>query len=227
MYENLRASELWQCVIFDLDGTLIDTSPGIFESIVYSTEKLGYTRLSQSQLDSFIGPPIRDSFLRCYACDEAEANLLTAAFREQYLGGAMYNAVPYEGIIELCRKLKESGSRIAVATNKPQSASEKVLRHFGFGQYLSHVHCADAAGIVKKSDLIGACVNDAETDLSQCVMIGDTEHDAKGAMEAGVPFLAVSYGFGSIEDMMKYPHIGIADKPADIYGILMREREVI
>ena len=77
------------CVIFDLDGTLLDTSPGIMESVRYAAEKLGYPELNAAQLRSFIGPPLTDSFQRCYGCGEDEAWRLTAAYREHYREGAL------------------------------------------------------------------------------------------------------------------------------------------
>ena len=212
-------------VIFDLDGTLLDTSPGILECVRYASEKLGYPELPHEKLLTFIGPPLKDSFMRCYGCDEAEAERLTATYREHYRKGALLNAIPYNGILELCETLKAAGVQLAVATSKPQAFSEQVLRHFGFDRYLDVIFGADMAGHLSKADLIRQCVGDK--DPSACVMVGDTDYDAIGAQEANVPFLAVSYGFGNKEKMLSYPHIGIAEKPMDIIEILADHESLI
>ncbi len=209
------------CVIFDLDGTLLDTSPGIMESVRFAAEKLGYPQPTDDQLRTFIGPPLTDSFMRCYGCNNEEAKKLTAAYREHYREGALLKAIPYDGIFELCTELKKTDFILAVATSKPQEFSEQILNHFGFS---FPVICgADMGGKLTKADLIRKCV--AKTGADRAVMIGDTEHDAKGAMETGVPFIAVSYGFGNPDAMMEYPHIGVANSPMDVLQILKEKRE--
>lgn len=104
-------------MIFDLDRTLLDTNPGILESFRYASENLGYPELTMEQLLTFIGPPLSDSFIRCYGCDKEEADRLTATYREYYWDGALLNAKPYDGIFELCDELKERELRLAVATS--------------------------------------------------------------------------------------------------------------
>lgn len=214
-----------KCAIFDLDGTLLDTSPGIYESVRYAADKLGYPQPSREQLMSFIGPPLKVSFLRCYGCDDVEADRLTAAYREHYREGALLHAVPYEGIFALCEALCDSGVQVAVATSKPQQFSELILRHFGFDRYLAAVHGADLSGKLTKTDLIRACVEDVKALPAECVMIGDTEHDSRGAQEAGVPFIAARYGFGCPEEMAKYPSIGVARVPLEILHIIEQQAE--
>lgn len=214
-----------RCVIFDLDGTLLDTSPGIIESVKYAAYKLGYPELSEAQLHTFIGPPIKVSYTNVYRCSSDEAERLTAAFREHYSERAILNARPYDGIIDLCNELKNKGIPVKVATNKPQPYAEQVLNHFGFDRYISDIRGARMDGGLTKSDLIKLCV--ADNELSECVMIGDTEHDAKGAQEAGVPFIGVTYGFGDPDMMAKYPSVGIADSPSEIMKILIEREQMI
>ena len=208
-------------VIFDLDGTLLDTSPGILECVRYTADRLGYPALSMDQLLTFIGPPLKESFVRCYGCSEEEAAALTAAYRVHYREGALLHAEPYAGIFELCDALKKNGFQLAVATNKPNVFSEQILRHFGFDRYITVIHGADMEGKLSKADLIRRCVEHVGNgDPSACVMIGDSEIDAKGAYEAGVPFIGVSYGFGNIDEMKKYPYIGIVGAPLEILDII-------
>ena len=204
-----------KCVIFDLDGTLLDTSPGILESVEYAAKKLGYPQLSREQLLTFIGPPIHSSFIRWYGCDRQQAEALVAAYRENYRSGALLHAVPYEGIFELLEALKREGAKRMVATSKPQPFSEQILAHFGFA--FDAVHGVDFDGRLGKADMIRLCMAESG---AECVMVGDTEHDARGAAEAGVPFIGVRYGFGDSAEMAKYPMAGPAGSPADVLRIL-------
>ena len=209
------------CVIFDLDGTLADTGPGIMESVRYATEKYGYPELSEELLRSFVGPPLGDSFMRCCGCDREEAEKLTAAYREHYRAGAMLHAEPYEGIFDLLGELCRRGHRTAVATGKPQAFAERVLKHFGFEKYLTEIHGADFEGRLTKADIIRMCIRDGES----AVMVGDTEQDARGAAEAGVPFIGVRYGYGNLKEMEKYPCIGMADTAKEILPLLEKQRQ--
>lgn len=224
MYEKQLKTEEKTCVIFDLDGTLLDTSPGIVESVQYALQRLGYPALSRQELLRFIGPPLQDSFQRCCGCGRAEADALTAEFRAHYRAGALLHAEPYDGIPALCEALHRQGFLLTVATGKPQDFSERLVRHFRLHRFFTAVFGTDPEGRLKKPELILLCANAVGADASQCVMVGDTEHDAKGAQLAGVPFLAVSYGFGDSGEMLRYPRIGAADTPRDILRILT-ERE--
>lgn len=210
--------DIIKCVIFDLDGTLLDTSRGILESVQYAIDKSGYPQLSHEQMCSFIGPPLRVSFMDLYGCSDEEAVRLTEIYRECYGGDAFLHAEPYDGIFELCDTLRKSGWRLAAATNKPAKYTEPLLKHFGFDKYIDIIQCADKDGRTKKSDLIRQCMEDASAD--HAVMIGDTAFDAKGAFEAGVPFIIAGYGFGNMEEMHKYPNIGSVNKPLEVYGLL-------
>ena len=209
-----------QCVIFDLDGTLLDTSPGITECVRYAGEKLGYPSLSEEQLLSFIGPPLQDSFMRVYGCDRSQAEALTAAYREQYRKGAILKAKPYDGMETLLAALGQRGLCAAVATGKPQMYAEQILRNFELDRFFRVIHGEDLEGKLKKSELIRLCAEDTGVPCEQCVMIGDTEYDARGAKDAGVPFIGVSYGFGDRDEMLRCPCIGFADKPMDVLRIL-------
>ncbi|MBR3243563.1 MAG: HAD hydrolase-like protein [Parasporobacterium sp.] len=205
-------------IIFDLDGTLLDTSPGIYECARFAGRKLGFPELSEEQLYSFVGPPLKDSFMRAYGCSEEDGQALTDTYREHYREGAVLKAEPYDGIFELLDSLSRMGLDLAVATAKPQIFAEQVLEHFGFSKYMSEICGADLTGKLTKTDIIRKCVGDREA--SACVMVGDTEHDAKGAYEAGVPFIGVSYGFGNPEKRANYPAIGIAASPLEILNFV-------
>ena len=205
-------------VIFDLDGTLLDTSEGILLSVEHTIKILGYRELTQEQKLSFIGPPVQVSLKRLYGLSDEEAQKGADIFREYYKEEALLKAEPYEGIFKLCETLKSNGVRMAVATYKREDYARKLLKAKGFDKYCDPMHGADNNNVLKKEDIILMCIDEMGSAAEECVLIGDTDNDAKGAMEAGVPFIAVTYGFGfaDVNDTKAFPCIGVAAAPMEI-----------
>ena len=213
-----------QNIIFDLDGTLLDTSEGILESVKYAAGIMDFPELSEETWLKFIGPPVQNSFMKYYGCSEAEAQKAANIFREYYKSNALLKAKPYEGIFELCDLLKANGFNIAVATYKREDYALKLLKHFNFQKYCISMHGADNNNILKKEDIVQICQNEMSAANKNCVLIGDTVHDAAAAKKCCVHFLAVTYGFGFItkDDIKDFLYIGIANKPKEIAEILLQ-----
>lgn len=209
-------------VIFDLDGTLLDTSEGILLSVEHTVRELGYGELTQEQKLSFIGPPVQVSLKRLYGLSDEEAQRGAGVFREFYKEKALLKAVPYDGIYDLCSALRDRDIRMAVATYKREDYALKLLKHYDFDRYCDPMHGADNNNVLKKEDIIMMCVDEMGARKEECVLIGDTDNDAKGAMEAGIPFIAVTYGFGfkDKKDLDGFPYIGIADTPKNVTLLL-------
>ncbi|MCR5602673.1 MAG: HAD hydrolase-like protein [Lachnospiraceae bacterium] len=210
-------------VIFDLDGTLLDTAEGILESVAYTVKELGYKELTLEQKLSFIGPPVQASLKRLYGLSDEEAQRGANIFREYYKDNALLKAEPYEGIFTLCETLKKNNVKMSVATYKREDYALKLLCAKGFDRYCNPMHGADNNNILKKEDIVLMCVNEMGATKEECVLIGDTDNDAKGAAQAGIPFIAVTYGFGfkSRDDLKEYPHIGVASTPAGLAEIIL------
>ena len=203
----------YKLAIFDLDGTLLDTTQGVIECVENAAKELGFPKKDMSELITFIGPPLQDSFPRVYGCDKDKADEATAIFRKYYSGGLMYHAKPYDGILEQCEHLKDAGVLLAVATYKKEEYALDLLKHFGFDQYLDVIRGADKDNHLTKKDIIELCVKEAGVSKKESVLIGDTLFDAKGASEADIDFIAVTYGFGfhNPADFAEYPYIGVAE----------------
>lgn len=206
-------------VIFDVDGTLLNTTEGVVASVRHTIETTGLPKLSEEKLLTFIGPPIQDSFHNHYGIEGEKLQELATIFRNEYKGDNLLKAFPYEGIYEVCEELMETGVKIGVATYKRQDYAERILKHFGFDKYSKYLYGADHENKLKKMDIIKLCMDEmGVTDKKQVLMIGDSSHDAIGAEKIGVDFLGVTYGFDfrTKEDVKKYPAIGVADTPMEI-----------
>lgn len=213
----------YDAAIFDLDGTLLDTSEGIRKSIAYAIEKLGLSPLSDEVIRTFIGPPIQRSFARVYGMDKQEADAAAAVFRDRYKGDDLLLAKPYDGIIGTLQTLRDNGVKTAVATYKRQDYAQRLLSHYGFDKVSDAIFGSDFEGVLTKKDIIENAINAVSSERGRVVMIGDSDNDAEGAAQAGVSFIGVTYGFGfSVrEDIEKYPCVFVADTPKDIAGFIL------
>lgn len=214
----------YRAVLFDVDGTLLDTSEGIVTSIRETLEHFGYDMLPQSELLKFIGPPIEWSFRDRAGLEGDDVTAAAAYFRDRYSNHNLLMAKPYEGIPELLGFLKEKRIPMAVATYKKQDYAEKLLLHFGMGEYTDIIYGSDYEGKLRKSDIIELCIRDLGIhDRRSVLMVGDSSHDAKGAVLAGTSFAAVSFGFGfgefGGEDVNEYEHVICAGHASELRSL--------
>ncbi len=206
----------YAAVIFDLDGTLLDTSEGILAATRHTLAHYGHEIPSDGVLRTFIGPPVQEGFARHLGLDEEESFRMAATFRAYYKERALFLARPYEGIGEVLDTLRDRGIRLCVATYKREDYAARLLEQFGLAQRFDVIHGADMAGRRDKTDIIRLCLE--ELDLANyrlAVMVGDSVHDARGAAEVGVDFVGVTYGFGfeSADEVMRAGAIGAAATP--------------
>ena len=216
-------------VIFDLDGTLLDTGRGIIESAKHTIDVMGLRELSDNELRSFVGPPLKKSFMNICGCSEETANEAVHTFRAYYQDGAVLHAEPYQGMTGLCEMLICRGIKLGVATNKPNRFAVALINNFGLSPYFTCIKGADEAATLSKTDLIRLCMQEMGATESDTVLIGDTDNDAAGAEQAGIGFIAVTYGFGyeTAEDCSGFPCIGTADTPMQIADVLSGYIDVI
>lgn len=214
----------FKAAVFDLDGTLLDTSEGILASVQYVIEEMGLEQLDEKQLKTFIGPPIQNSFGRHYGLEGEEQKRAAAMFRERYRSEDLLKARPYDGIFDVFEALLEYGIQPAVATYKRQDYALTLLKYFGFDRYTKIIYGSDFEGKLTKSDIIEKALADAGiVNYPDAVMIGDTENDAIGAQRLGTQFTGVTYGFGfqSPEDVYQFPAVGAAATTKELKNLLI------
>ena len=211
----------YKAVFFDLDGTLLDTSPGVIHAIDYIIEKFNLVQLSNKDKRCFIGPPIQRSFQMYYDLSEKQAWNLAEKWREAYKDIFLLEAKPYEGIYELLLNLRKNGTKTGVATNKREDYTMKLLEHFDLLHQFDCVIGSDIKGERSKLDMIRLCKEKTGIyDSSQCLMVGDTIGDMEAAQKVGVDFLGVTYGFGlSIDNHIS--NLICVDNCADIASFVM------
>lgn len=214
----------YKLVIFDLDGTLLDTSEGILSAAKYAISQSGRVIPNQDVLESYIGPPIQQSFAKTFGIKSKELDEMALLFRNQYKDVDLLKAVPYKGIYDLCQALLDKGFILAVATYKREDYALKLLEYYQFDKYMNIICGSDFAGQLTKADIIREVIELSKVDsYEEVVMIGDTHHDATGAEALGLDFIGVTYGFGykNSSDIVGDNVVGVASNTSEIGTILM------
>ena len=210
-------------VLFDLDGTLIDSSPGIRRCVDESLAHHGFPAITDEQFSLFIGPPLTTGF-GFVVSDESLIESLITVYREHYGAGGMFEYSMYDGIPELLTRLNDAGFRLAVATSKRTAFARPVIDHAGIGSQFELVVGSerDGAGaekpVVIRSVLEQLTINDPST----VVMIGDREHDGHGAVALGTHFIGVLWGFGSHDELQAAGARELVAHPSEIESLLTK-----
>ncbi len=205
-------------ILFDLDGTLTDPGLGITNSVMYALRKYGMEVPPRQELYSFIGPPLKQSFMRWCGFDEAEGEQAVKYYREYYRDKGLLENEVYDGIEDMLKALREKGKRLAVATSKPEEFAIRILEHFGLSQYFE-VIAGDTLDFKRntKADVIASALERlGVTDRSGVIMVGDREHDVIGAKAQDLPCIGVLFGYGSQEELEAAGAKHIAQTPADV-----------
>ena len=200
-----------KCLIWDIDGTLLNTAEGLLASYKYALCQFGLPELPDEEIFSFIGPSPQTVFMEKFHLTKEQAQHGADIFRERYRNHDLLKAKPYAGILDVLSFFHCSGFKQAIATNKRYDYAVDICRYFGIHHYCFPILGTDNTSCIGKAGLILRCLETiGQTDKTMAVMIGDTQGDKKAAEEAGISFLGVSYGFGLSEKTV------YAATPADI-----------
>ena len=195
---------MYKVILFDLDGTLTDSGEGITRSVQYALEKIGKPEPERQKLNIFVGPPLLEQFQEYAAIDKETAKKAVEYYRERYAPVGIYENELYPGILEMLEKLKARGYRLGVASSKPENFVNTVLEHFHMTSYFDQiVGSKPDGGRTDKTAVIEEALlrMGLEKHRNQVIMVGDKEHDVLGARKAGLDCIAVSYGYGTMEEL--------------------------
>lgn len=209
-------------VIFDFDGTVVDTGEGILKSLQYSFEQMGHEVPDMSDLRKFIGPPIHYSYTHFYGISEDEVGEYIRKYRERYKIKGIYESVLYSGMKELLDELKKRGVKLGIASSKPEHLIYSVA------DYLDVTEMFDAIVGVKIDDsnhstktglVLEAMRKLGATDKKKVMMVGDRCFDIDGAAGAGVVSCGALWGYGNQEEFEAHNADFIVKTPLDILEI--------
>ena len=188
---------MFDCILFDFDGTVFDTVEGITKSVRYALNKVGLDAELES-LRCFAGPPLADKFMEVCGFDRAAAEQAVRDYRERYRPIGMNECCVFPGIKELLEKLRAAGKTVGIATSKPQELAEELLRRenmLGLFQVIcgSRPDGNDSAKwqvVQRAMELCGAVKENT-------ILVGDTKYDVAGAHKVGIACVGVRYGYAA------------------------------
>lgn len=185
-------------IIFDLDGTLIDSQKSILTSIKIALEEAGINSVVPLTKD-LIGPPLLETLATiCGTSSAIEISRVTAKFKEAYDTSGYQHSVRYEGIDDLLGWLHADGYRVCLVTNKRLIPTEKILDYFNWRRYFSYVYTIDSAGLPfrNKTEAIAALLKESWIDPARAVYVGDRHEDYEAASNNHMKCLLVQWGYG-------------------------------
>lgn len=215
----------WKYILFDLDGTVTDSSEGIINCVKYALESMGYDIPGYDRLFDFIGPPLIKGFQEISGMSEGEAKKATDKYREKYSITGLFENKPYDGIEDVLKMLKEDGKVIAMATSKPEVYAIRILEHFNLMDYFDEVTGSTLDGRLNdKKSVIEECLvrlGLSYEDKSNIIMVGDRKQDIIGARECGISSLGVYYGFAGDGELEAAGADYIVETVSEIADILV------
>jgi len=218
-----RDNTTWT-LFFDLDGTLTDPREGITRCIQYGLEQIGRPFPPQEELVKYIGPPLRWTFPDLLGTDEAE--LVDAAirhYRHRYADVGLFENVVYEGIPELLSALHDDGFTLYVVTAKPTIYADRIVRHFGLDPYFEATFGPELNGrFDDKTELVAHILAKRQLVPKRTVMIGDRASDIAAGQANGTHTLAVTYGFGAVQELIGAKADRLCHDPADLHSTILR-----
>ena len=211
----------YDVVIFDLDGTLIDSRIGIHSSVVHTLKEMGVPQVDQNLLSQFIGPPLIDSFQSVCGMSEPEAERAVAVYKDFFAVEGIKGFEIYDGVREMLWLLRASGVTMGIATTKDEVFAREIVLNADLLPFFSAIIGSDREGrMLRKPELIAAALSalgvmtpevadsaesrESPNDVAnepRIVMVGDHALDILGAKANGIASIAVTYGFGSDDEL--------------------------
>jgi phosphoglycolate phosphatase len=213
----------YKLIIFDFDGTLVNSSPGIYNTANWTVKQLGLDEVTDiEQLNKFIGPPLKDCFKLTYNLDESLLDKACDLYRGKYEKSGQYEVEIFDGIENVLEQLKDKGYILAIATMKYREIVFSMLEHLDLVKYFEYIDGTNIEGTKYKAQILNEIVEHFNIDKKDSILIGDTDHDKDAAVEAKIDFLAVNYGFGyNKKTNLSKDMIGIASNPKDILSYIL------
>ncbi len=209
-------------ILFDLDGTLTDSAPGIMNSIRYTLRRYNLPDMADSELCRFIGPPLMVSFSKYLGFDEEKSAEAVSVYREYFAEKGLFENSVYEGIPEALASLQEKGFVLAVSTSKPEVYAKRILERFDLAKHFAAI-CGIPLGEegMSKAQVIKTTLEKlGASDKSAVLMVGDRDYDVKGASLNGIECMGVLFGYGSRDELESAGAVCVAKTPTDMANLI-------
>ena len=189
-------------IFFDLDGTLTDSAPGIINSVAFALEKMGHPPMSREDMAYFVGPELTEAFGEKLGFDKETALRAIGFFRMYFTEKGMWENSAYPGIKDMLSRLRDAGFVLRVATSKPTVFAKQILERFGLLPFFDRVDGAplDESQSGDKDAVLAAALKALPPEPGS-LMVGDRKYDIAAGKKAGLLTVAVSYGYGSPEEL--------------------------
>jgi len=216
---------MYEYILFDLDGTLTDPKVGITTCVQYALHKMGIEEPDLDKLKPFIGPPLKNSFMEFYGLSSEEGDRAVALYRERFSVVGLYENEVYPGIPELLKRLKDQGKRLAISSSKPTVYVERILEHFDIHKYFDVIVGSELDGRrVDKEEVVEEALRQLlggeKKPHDEVAMVGDRKFDVEGGKAHDITTVAVSYGYGPMEELIEAKADFIVNTVAELQKVL-------
>ncbi len=207
-------------ILFDLDGTLTNPKEGITKCVQYALRHFGIERQCD-ELIEFIGPPLKEQFMKYASLSEEEGKLAVKIYRERFAPIGIFENEIYEGIVPMLQALKKQGKVMAIATSKPSVFAQQIADKYGISPYIDGLFGSELDGRnTDKALVIENAMKALGADIQNTIMVGDREHDAIGAQKNGIECIGVTYGYAREGELQKSAACALASSPEALLEIL-------
>src|SRR5690349_24775740 len=210
-------------VLLDLDGTLIDSQPGILASCLAALRVLGHEPDETLDIRRAIGPPLEDMMhALLQSVGDGRVGEAVAAYRQHYGESGLLGSEPYPGIGSALRDMQQAGLRIYLATSKRETFASRILHHLGFAAYFDGIHgSVPGGGLDHKPELLAHIVSQHNLLPARSLMVGDRRYDIAGAHAVGMRGLGVLWGYGSRDELETAGADQLVGSPADLLRTIL------
>jgi phosphoglycolate phosphatase len=216
-----RNSTRFDLVIFDWDGTLMDSLAQIVRSVKLAALDLGVPEPSDAAARDIIGLGLPEAMQVLFPqVPEVEREALRHRYAHHFVTGVGGHSQPYAGAEALLQQLSGAGRQLAVATGKSRAGLNRVLAHTGWSSYFSATRCADETASKPNPLMLKELLLELRVPLERAVMIGDTHYDLEMAQRLGMPSIGVSYGVHSAERLAEHSPIAICQDMSELASTL-------
>lgn len=217
----------YTCLLLDLDGTLVDSGPGITASVTAALTEIDVPVPDADALRSFVGPPMRQTFREVVGLDELTAERAVRLYRRHYAEIGALDSSVYDGVPDLLKTLSSAGRPMAIATSKVEDQADRIAAHYGLAAHMVTVcGTSDADGRSTKREVIRECLRrmrEQGVDVSSPLMVGDRGYDVLSAAAEGVPAVHALWGYGTPDESVEA--VATAVSPQALARLLVRSSE--